>query len=365
MQKQFIGTSVALSVGTCMLLASCSSVKDLNKVNFWPFGNSDAPRVYQPANSVAYLCEGNKKFFVRMLDNGASAWLILPEREVLLTQSGSSKVYSNGISKLDLSADLATLTINETTQYVGCQANTAAETSKPAANNQSTASATNVAATKSESKQTTEKGWLDNLKFWQSDEPPQVVQSVKPAPVAEAAKVAAPAPEPTVAVESATAVEPAPAVEAVAKEESSAPVVAVETPAPAADEAKASAPDVAVDAAPSSQEAVAKTLEAWASAWRTKNADAYLSFYSAKFKPEGLSQKAWIAQRKQRVGANPAEITLVLDKVNIVSDATKAEVRFVQHYASGQYSDTVTKILNFENENGHWFIVKEVTAPQK
>lgn len=362
MQKQFIGTSVAVSVGTCMLLASCSSVKDLNKVNFWPFGNSDAPRVYQPANSVAYLCEGNKKFFVRMLDNGASAWLILPEREVLLTQSGDSKVYSNGISKLDLSADLATLTINETTQYVGCQANTATEASKPAANSQSTASATAVAATKSESKQTTEKGWLDRLKFWQSDVPPQAAESAQPAAVgelAEASKVAEPAPEPTVAVE------PAPAAEAVAKEESAAPVAAVETPAPAAEEAKASAPDVAVDAAPSSQEAVAKTLEAWASAWRTKNADAYLSFYSAKFKPEGLSQKAWIAQRKQRVGANPAEITLVLDKVNIVSDAAKAEVRFVQHYASGQYSDIVTKVLNFENENGHWFIVKEVTAPQK
>ena len=78
-----------------------------------------------------------------------------------------------------------------------------------------------------------------------------------------------------------------------------------------------------------------------------------------------MSQKAWIAQRKQRVGANPAEITLVLDKVNVVADAKKAEVTFIQHYTSGKFNDTVAKVLSFENENGHWFIIKETSQSKK
>jgi ketosteroid isomerase-like protein len=107
------------------------------------------------------------------------------------------------------------------------------------------------------------------------------------------------------------------------------------------------------------QAAVAKALEAWAAAWRGKNVEAYLASYSSKFKPEGMSKKAWEAQRKQRVGANAGEITLSLDKVTIEADAKKAKVSFVQHYASGKYSDHVMKVLSFENVKGQWLIVKE------
>ena len=123
-------------LGLIAALSACSSVKDLTSVDLtnmkiWPFGNSaDAPRVYLPANSTPYMCEGNKKFFVRMLEKGASVWLILPEREVLLTQSGTSKVYTNGISKLDLSNSDVTLDVNETTHYVACKANGVAKVTK-------------------------------------------------------------------------------------------------------------------------------------------------------------------------------------------------------------------------------------------
>ena len=113
------------------------------------------------------------------------------------------------------------------------------------------------------------------------------------------------------------------------------------------------------------QAAVAKTVEAWANAWRTKNANAYLNFYSAKFKPEGMSKSAWVQQRKQRVGANPAEIALTLDKLSVEADAKKATATFAQHYASGKYSDDVLKVLSFENVNGQWLIVKESTKAAK
>ncbi len=78
-----------------------------------------------------------------------------------------------------------------------------------------------------------------------------------------------------------------------------------------------------------------------------------------------MSRKAWMAQRKQRVGSNPAEITLVLDKVNVVADSKNAEVTFIQNYTTGKFSDSVNKVLNFENENGRWLIIKESAQSKK
>ena len=312
--KQDIKTIARLFLmGIVWGLSACSTVKDLTNVDLasmkvWPFGKTDAPRVYQPANSVPYMCEGNKKFFVRMLESGASAWLILPEREVLLAQSGTSKVYTNGISKLDLSSEVVSLDVNETTHYVACKANGVAKVTKV-------------------------------------EPAPAVEPVVVPAPVVVTAPTVKQAPAPVVAAEP-QVVEAKPAETPVAVSESvkEAPVAEVKV---------------------TDQDAVLKTLDAWASAWRSKNTDAYLSFYSANFKPEGMSQKAWIAQRKQRLGSNPAEIKLVLNNVKVGADANKAEVSFVQSYTSGKVSDIVVKVLRFENENGHWFIVKETSQAKK
>ncbi|MEN9725624.1 MAG: hypothetical protein RLZZ98_1133 [Pseudomonadota bacterium] len=337
-------------------ISACSTVKDMTNVDLWPFGKGgDQGHEYQPANSTPYVCEGNKKFFVRYLDKGASVWLILPDREVALAQVGSSKVYSNGISKLDLSGSDVSLEVNETTKYVGCKSNSVAAVSKvenkPVSSAQTESKPEAKPALKAEAKsETSEKGWFDRLKFWESDEKPkQAEAAIKP-------------------VEKAP--EPAPVV--VAKEEPVAKVVEVAKPAepakvepalePVAAVAKEEKAEVAVEeVAPQGdvQAAVAKAVETWANAWRTKNADAYLNAYATKFKPEGMSKATWVQQRKQRVGANPAEITLSLDKLNIVADAKKATATFAQHYASGKYSDDVVKVLSFENVNGQWLIVKE------
>ena len=365
------------------LLSACSSVKELGNVSLWPFGSgADKPRVYQPANSTPYLCEGNKKFFVRMLDNGASAWLILPEREVLLAQGGTSKVYTNGITKLDLSNEAVTLDVNESAKYVACVANGVAKLNVAQAtqSNPEMASKAEIAQTpqvaeKSETKQVSEKSWLSTLKFWESDEQPKVAEvspkanTEVPVKAAEAAMVVAP-----------SAVEQAPASvtaeEKVAEPQATKPVPTASEPS--GDDLQAMIKEVAGqnkqteevplardEPSSSAQEEVAKTLEAWARAWRTKNADAYLAAYSAKFKPEGISKKTWLKQRKQRVGASAGEINLALDSVKVVADAKKAEVSFIQHYTSGKFSDTVAKVLSFENESGHWLIIKETTQAKK
>lgn len=303
MQKRLMSISAVASLLVCMLLSACSNLKDLTNVNLWPFGKGEPSRVYQPVNSVPYMCEGNKKFFVRLLDKGESVWLILPDREVLLPQTGTSKIYTNGISKLDLNGDDVTLVVNDTTKYIACKANGVAKVAK-----------------------------------------------VEPLPVVEPVIVPASSPKemPPVAA-------PAPQVAEVKAE----PVVVPVEHEPVQ---QAVAP---ADETVAPQAAVAKTLDAWINAWRTKNTDAYLNAYSAKFKPEGMSKKAWVEQRKQRVGANPAEITLVLDNVKVVADANKAQVSFVQQYTSGKFSDNVVKVLNFENENGQWLIVKETVKSKK
>ena len=213
MFKRTIKLSMLVFVGT---ISACSTVKDMTNVDLWPFGKGgDQGREYQPANSTPYICEGNKKFFVRYLEKGASVWLILPDREVALAQVGSSKVYSNGISKLDLSSDDVSLEVNETTKYVGCKSNSAASVAK---------------VTPKVVEKPVEK----------APEPAPVAQ-VKEEPVAKVVEVAKP-------VEPAKA-EPAPEpVAAAAKEEKA--EVAAEEAVPQAD----------------AQASVAKAVETWANA---------------------------------------------------------------------------------------------------
>ena len=308
MVKKTINLGMLVLVVT---ISACSTVKNMTNLDLWPFGKGgDQAREYQPANSTPYICEGNKKFFVRYLDKGASVWLILPEREVALVQVGSTKVYSNGITKLDLTSDDVSLEVNETTKYVGCKSKSAAS----------------VAKVESKAVEKPAEKTPEPLPVAPAKEIAPVAQVIEAPKPAEPAKVE-PVPEPAAAV---------------AKEEKA--EVAIEEAASQAD----------------AQASVTKAVEAWANAWRTKNANAYLNAYSAKFKPEGMSKATWVQQRKQRVGANSAEITLTLDKLSITADAKIATATFTQHYASGKYSDDVVKVLSFESLNGQWLIVKEI-----
>lgn len=112
-------TSAAALACVTLLLAACSSV------NLWPFGGDkeqDTSRA--PEGATAYQCEGGKRLFVRYLDNGAAAWVILPEREFRLnkTTSGSGNRYSNGSATLDLMDGAATLADGAAVTHAGCKA---------------------------------------------------------------------------------------------------------------------------------------------------------------------------------------------------------------------------------------------------
>ena len=118
---------ICIALVSYALVTGCSTMSNLtdkvSDVHLWPFGDSKSKdRGYKPENASEYQCAANKKFYLRMLDNGNSVWLILPEREVALanTSKDSIKRYSNGITTLTL-ADESTLEINPTTSYTACK----------------------------------------------------------------------------------------------------------------------------------------------------------------------------------------------------------------------------------------------------
>ncbi len=113
-----IARAAALACASLMLSA-CSSV------SLWPFGatpEQDPTRA--PAGATTYKCDGSKHFFVRYLDNGSAAWVILPEREFRLNKvsSDTGTQYSNGSDTLEIKDGGATLSDGATVTYAGCKA---------------------------------------------------------------------------------------------------------------------------------------------------------------------------------------------------------------------------------------------------
>jgi len=114
-------TRAAAVACASLMLSACSSVN----VSMWPFGGDqeqDTSRA--PAGATDYQCADSKHLFVRYLDNGAAAWVILPGREFRLnkTASTSATSYSNGNDALDIKNNEATLFDGATVTHSGCKA---------------------------------------------------------------------------------------------------------------------------------------------------------------------------------------------------------------------------------------------------
>lgn len=261
--------------------------------------------------------------------------------------------------------------------------------------------------------QTTEKGWLDKLKFWKDEPTPKSTRLETPAAVtattspAASATASTKAKTPDVAVKSHVAEQPSENKNAAAPEAKTAkpapqatgvtqqeripsasqvladPAALAKTttqkleptePSPLKSEPAKSAP-VAVmppsiptseatalsagsSAATAAETNITQTVNAWADAWQHKDVEAYLGFYAPQFKPEGLSRKAWESQRKQRLN-KPGDILLQVDGLRVEVEANTAFASFVQRYSSKGYSDNVSKQLEFAQINGKWMIARE------
>lgn len=99
------------------VLAACSSVKLPN-----PFASKSPEMSSHPANATAYVCADNKRFYVRMLNNGNDAWLIYPDHEVNLTKiSGSKNQFSSGVITLVINGADTMLTDGDKAAYSACK----------------------------------------------------------------------------------------------------------------------------------------------------------------------------------------------------------------------------------------------------
>jgi murein L,D-transpeptidase YafK len=106
---------------------------------------------------------------------------------------------------------------------------------------------------------------------------------------------------------------------------------------------------------------IKKMIEDWLTAWKEKNINQYISFYSPK---EFIDQKGNYAKYrsyKAAVFSNPGKPKIELDNISIVETKNYAVVTFTQNYQSSTINDTGKKFLFLkQDETYNWKIVNEV-----
>lgn len=163
-------------------------------------------------------------------------------------------------------------------------------------------------------------------------------------PTAPSAAAPAPTPPAAAVVAKAPAAAPAPA-----------PAAA---PAPAPASTAASAP-----AAPSgASRDVESAIQAWASAWASKDMGSYLGAYGREFDPPGnLSRKAWEDERRARI-VGKSRITVRLTDLHVSVNGNKAVAKFKQAYSADTLNVSSRKTLELLKSGDRWVIVKESTG---
>ena len=163
------------------------------------------------------------------------------------------------------------------------------------------------------------------------------------------------------------AVEPPAKVAEAPKPAPSAPVKAVDkAPEPVAAakpaEIKAPAENPPAEKAPlatTGETELTKTLLGWASAWSRKDVKGYLAYYASDFQPpNGLTRKAWEAERTQRID-KPGKLQVKVDEIKVALAGDKATVRFRQDYVSSTLKSSAGKTLVFVKSGNKWLILQE------
>ncbi len=105
---------------------------------------------------------------------------------------------------------------------------------------------------------------------------------------------------------------------------------------------------------------VLKTLNAWAKAWSSNNAKAYLAFYAKEFKtPNGEKRADWEQSRKERINkAKSIQVAIVAPEVKFI-DATHASIKFKQLYKSDTLQNSTGKSMTLAKSGDKWMILEE------
>ncbi len=130
-------------------------------------------------------------------------------------------------------------------------------------------------------------------------------------------------------------------------------VVAVAAPAPSAGAATRAAESGAILAA----------VNAWASAWASRNVDGYMAAYSKSFVPEGKTREEWENKRRSSFpAAKGVHVEVEQPQVNLVG-ADQAQVTFLQKFRSDRVKLNTRKELLLAREDGAWHIARERIVP--
>ena len=109
---------IAVSLVGSLVLAACSTSSLLSTD---VFNGKAREQARTPVGSVAYVCDNNAQFYIRLLNNANDAWLIYTDHEVNLPKQADGR-YTNGSAVFSPSADGATLTDGEKVNYTACKA---------------------------------------------------------------------------------------------------------------------------------------------------------------------------------------------------------------------------------------------------
>lgn len=129
-------------------------------------------------------------------------------------------------------------------------------------------------------------------------------------------------------------------------------------PVPAAVAAPADAAATPLAPAAAAVQTVAQRLDDWAAAWRAKDIERYLGFYSKDFAPARGTHAKWEAERRRLVG-KPGPIELKLGSIKTTAKGDAVQTAFTQTYTSANHKDQSAKLLTWRQESSQWVIVKE------
>ena len=108
-------------------------------------------------------------------------------------------------------------------------------------------------------------------------------------------------------------------------------------------------------------QAIAQTMQSWASAWANKDIPTYLNHYVKGYRGDMRAATAWQKSRIQQI-QNKKSIGLDFKDIRIAKlSPTKAKVDCKQIYTSDSYSNKADKTLVFVKSGDRWLIEAEIS----
>lgn len=133
------------------------------------------------------------------------------------------------------------------------------------------------------------------------------------------------------------------------------------TSAPVSRAASSPQPSAAGPGGPASA-GVEAAVQAWASAWSSRNMQDYLAAYAPDFQPQGgKTRAAWESERRSRIVPRQ-RIDVDVNDLEVSVDGDRATARFRQTYSSDHLYVTSPKVLEMVRSDNRWLIIREVSG---